>query len=100
MLHCIQIYKLLITAVIIAQVINQMQLQEPLQRIEIYKAWDKVVGDHVAGLTTNKYFTNGRLYCKLGSSVVRSQLYFQLESIRASINLQLKENVVKEVILR
>ena len=85
---------------IIAQVINQMQLQEPLQRIEIYKAWDKVVGDHVAGLTTNKYFTNGRLYCKLGSSVVRSQLYFPLESIRASINLQLKENVVKEVILR
>ena len=44
---------------IIAQVINQMQLQEPLRRIEIYKAWDKVVGDHVAGLTTNKYFTNG-----------------------------------------
>ena len=46
---------------IIAQVINQMQLQEPLRRIEIYKAWDKVVGDHVASLTTNKYFTNGRL---------------------------------------
>ena len=86
--------------VLIKEYIRNEGLGDAMRLVEIGHAWDAAVGEHVAKLTINKQFTDGKLICAISSSVVRSQLYFQRDAIVASINRQLKERVINVLILK
>ena len=56
----------------------------------VFDIWDEVSG--AAGYSTNKFFRDGVLNVTISSSVVRSQLLFQLDIIKDRINKSLKDN--------
>ena len=62
--------------------------------------WREVVGDAVANLTTDLRLENRILYVRLQSSVVRQELFYQREALRARINEVSKVRLVNAVIVK
>ncbi len=95
-------------AEVLQEYIKEGNLESGLLSARIFEAWDLVLLDMTApyykteeipGLTLKKYYKDGVLSCKISSSVLRSQLYFQLESIRNRINTILQEEHVLKIII-
>ena len=71
-------------ASVMAEFVKEEKLASGLNERRIYAAWNEVSG---AGMyTINCNFRSGVLYVNLNSSVVRSQLYFQTQSLIDAIN--------------
>lgn len=60
---------------LIADYIKEMKIASGLNTQRVFEAWDKVSG--AAAYTVGRFYRDGVLYCTIGSSVVRNQLYFQ-----------------------
>lgn len=85
---------------IIKEFIREEHLEEGLQRVRIFQAWDIVVGEAGSKVTTNKFFKDGILYCTISSSIVRTQLYYRKEDIITQINNLLSTTAVKKLVLK
>lgn len=87
---------------IIKQFIKSERLEEGLLRVEIYQAWDKVVGEKFAEKTSGKYYDSKTktLTCKISSSMFRSHLQFDIGSVINNINSYFPEPVVEKIFLR
>ena len=94
---------------LIHEFIRTSRLTPGLNTRRIFAAWDTASG--AARYTVRRYFRDGRLYITVDSSVVRSQLSFQRDSLLEKINALLAqdelftrdgapEGVVKELILK
>lgn len=57
---------------------------------EIFRVWDEVSG--AGRYSSNKYYREGTLYVTICSSLVRSQLLFQLDAIMMKMNQLLDES--------
>lgn len=57
---------------------------------EVFRLWDEVSG--AGRYSSNKYFREGILHITLTSSLVRSQLVFQLDLIKEKMNQMLDES--------
>lgn len=93
-------------AEVLQEYIKEDNMESGLLCARIFEAWDLVLLDmtgsyykpeEIPGLTLKKYFRDGVLSCKISSSVLRSQLFFQLESIRNRINTILQEEHVLKI---
>ena len=62
--------------------------------------WGALLGPSVKNRTTSIYFRNGILQVKLNSSVLRNELSFAKESIKANMNKELGEELVLEIIMK
>ncbi|MBQ3175949.1 MAG: DUF721 domain-containing protein [Bacteroidales bacterium] len=85
---------------LLKEFIRDEGLEEGLLRLRIANAWDKIVGKKYAYYTSSRNFANGILYCTISSSIVRNQLYFQLDNITLQLNKELGDNIIKKIILR
>ena len=91
---------------LIEEFIREMKLSAGMNRQRVFAAWDKVSG--VAAYTIDKRMDRGVLYCRLSSSVVRSQLYMQRDILLRELNAELeKDNLydnskgfVKSIVLK
>lgn len=94
---------------VISQYIMEMKLVGGINRQRIFAAWDAVSG--AALYTVGRYVKNGILYCSLSSSMIRSQLFFQKDSIVKKINDFLaadelfvkdskKDGFIKDIVLK
>ncbi len=85
---------------VLQEFIKEERLEDGLQRVRIFGAWDLVVGDAGARATTNKFFRDGILYCTINSSIVRTQLYYRKEDIAHQMNKMLNDSLVSKIILK
>jgi len=85
---------------VLQEFIKEERLEDGLQRVRIFGAWDLVVGDAGARATTNKFFRDGILYCTINSSIVRTQLYYRKEDIALQMNKMLNDSLVSKIILK
>lgn len=69
---------------LVSEYIRQMKLTPRMNRERVFAAWDEASG--AGRYTVSKYFNNGTLYCTIGSSMVRNQLYFQKDVILKAMN--------------
>lgn len=94
---------------IIPLFIKSRGLSAGLNTQRVFAAWDEVSG--ASEFTLRKFYRDGKLYVSLSSSMIRSQLEFQKDSVLCSINDFLlkdklfdkecpKVGLVKEIILR
>lgn len=77
---------------LVRQYIRSLRLAAPLNTRRIFAAWDEVSG--AAQFTLKRFFRDGNLYITLGSSVIRSQLYYQKDALIEKINEKLKEDAL------
>ncbi len=80
--------------------IEEVRLSESFKKIEIYEAWEKAVGERVAKATINLFFNQGILFCTFSSSIIRNQVYFNLDGIRLRINQIVGSEQVTKIVLK
>ncbi len=85
---------------ILKEFIKEEHLEDGLERVRIFQAWDLIVGEGVAKATVNKFFRDGILYCTISSSIIRTQLYYRSGDIVAQMNKVLNGNIVSKLILK
>ena len=85
---------------VLQEFIIEERLEDGLQRVRIFGAWDLVVGDAGARATTSKFFRDGILYCTINSSIVRMQLYYRKDDIVVMMNKMLNDSLVSKIILK
>ena len=93
---------------LVKQFIKEMKLDSGLNRQRLTEVWNEVSG--AAMYTLDVRYEKGVLYCTIGSSMVRNQLYFQRDRLLKSLNEHLASDellagsvegdVVKTLILR
>ena len=62
--------------------------------------WREIVGDRVADLTTELRLEKRILYVRIQSSVVRSELFYQRDTLKEEINRRSGVQLVNAVIIR
>ena len=72
---------------VVQQYIKSMKLAAGLNTQRVFAAWDACSG--AAPFTLKRYFRNGTLYITVGSSVVRTQLYYQKDFLVEKMNAYL-----------
>lgn len=70
--------------------IREMRLASGFNCRRVFDAWDFVSG--ASRHTVDRFFRDGVLYCTIGSSVVRNQLYFQRDVLVRKMNEYLDED--------
>ena len=94
---------------LIREYIQASKLTAGLNTQRIFAAWDAASG--AGRYTVRRYFRDGKLYITVDSSVVRSQLSFQRDTLIEKINALLAQDelftrddarvgIVKELILK
>lgn len=94
---------------VVRQYIQSMKLTAGLNTQRVFAAWDVCSG--AEAYTLKRFFRGGKLYITLGSSVIRSQLYFQRDVLVEKMNAFLAKDdlftgedttvgYVKELILK
>lgn len=79
--------------------IKDNKLEKGFQKIHIEEAWEKLMGSGVANYTTSVRLQNGTLIVALSSSVLREELSYGKEKIIKMLNEEMKEDVVKRLML-
>ncbi len=64
------------------------------------ETWREIVGDQAADLTSELRLENRVLYVRLRSSVLRTELFYQRDALRAEINRRSGVQLVNVVIIR
>lgn len=62
--------------------------------------WRKIVGDHIADMTSELRFERGILHVKVESSLIKQELFYQREALKEEINRVSKVRLVGSVIIR
>ena len=94
---------------VVREYIQSMKLTSGLNTQRVFAAWDACSG--ASAYTLKRFFRGGKLYITLGSSVIRSQLYFQRDVLVEKMNAFLAKDdlftgedptvgYVKELILK
>lgn len=79
--------------------IKENKLEKGFQKIHIEEAWVKLMGSGVANYTNAIKLQNGTLMVSLSSSVLREELSYGKDKIIRMLNEEMKEEVVKRLIL-
>ena len=75
-------------------------LADGLRFGRICSAWDTAVGPSVAAMTLGKKYEGGVFTARLSSSVLRTQLQMNRETIRTRMNEILGDELIKTINLR
>lgn len=77
---------------VIRQYISSMKLSAGLNTQRIFAAWDEASG--ASKYTIRRFFRSGKLYVTVSSSMVRTRLSMQSDSIIKKINEMLKADIL------
>ncbi|MDD4656346.1 MAG: DUF721 domain-containing protein [Bacteroidales bacterium] len=80
--------------------LKETGLDQGVLRMDVFEAWDSVVGEKFKEYTLDKYFKNGRLICRISSSSAKTQLFMNRIVITQRVNEILGAEVVKTFILK
>lgn len=70
-----------------------------MKEMQVIDAWKEIIGVSVANKTEKIFLNNGKLYIKLNSPVVKSELLMLKEGIKMALNNKVKADIVKEIII-
>ena len=82
------------------KMVKKLGVEKAVQQGQALVAWNEIVGRKISIHTTPEKVSYGKLYIKVDSPVWRSELSFRKEEILDSINRELKDAKIKEIILR
>lgn len=93
---------------VIQEYIKEDRLEEGLLRVRIFEAWDLLMASLLPGksyheirrLTTNRFYKDKVLTCRMSSSVIRSQLRFSAGNLPEKMNGILQGPYIEKVILQ
>ena len=84
----------------IKQLIKTYQLKDKLTEVNLINSWERVVGKMIANHTKHMSVKNGVMYIKLDSSALTNELSYSRNKIVDTINKEVGEKVITEVVFR
>jgi hypothetical protein len=85
---------------ILKEFVETHKLQSGLDKVNVQKAWENIMGHGVNHYTTAIKLERNTLYVQLSSSVLREELSYGKEKIIAMLNEALGKEVIKKLVLR
>lgn len=85
---------------LIGKVLRENDLNEGLNDAKIIDAWHKAVDSNVKPYIDKLLVRNGILYVDVTNAALRQDLLFQRGRLCAAINRILRENLLKEIVLK
>jgi hypothetical protein len=85
---------------VLQQFIQENKLQGGIDKINVADAWKNLMGPGVNNYTTEILLKGNTLYVALSSAVLREELSYGKEKIIAMLNEELRNEVVKELVLK
>ena len=85
---------------VIKQVLKEQHLDKALYEKRLIDAWPLVLGANIVQYTSELYIKNKVLFVSLSSSVLRHDLFLSRSEIKNSLNKQVGEEVIVEIIFR
>lgn len=84
----------------IQEFLNTYRLDDKLLERKVIESWDAVMGKMVGNHTKDIYIRNKKLYVKVDSAALRSELSYAREKIRDVLNKEAGTEVITDVIIR
>lgn len=82
----------------IDHLLDAYKLRGRLSENRLIQSWEKIMGKVIARHTSNIYLKENRLFVKLNSSVLRSELSYAKGKIIVRINEEIGQNLVKDIV--
>jgi predicted nucleic acid-binding Zn ribbon protein len=84
----------------IKQLFKVYRLDEKVAEVQIKEIWGKIMGVSIKNYTTKMHLNKGVLTIYIESAPLKQDLKFSKDTIIQRINEELKEKVVREVIIK
>ena len=85
---------------VLKEFIQTNKLEKGLDKLDVKKAWHKVLGPAISKYTTNLMLERDTLFVQLSSSVLREELSYGKEKIIKLLNEELKKQLITKLVLR
>ncbi|TNJ46125.1 DUF721 domain-containing protein [Tamlana fucoidanivorans] len=80
--------------------IETNKLEKGLDKVNIAKAWENLMGNGVNNYTTSIKLERDTLYVQLSSSVLREELSYGKQKIINMLNEEVGKEIIKKLVLR
>ena len=85
---------------VLKQYIEQNNLQPKLSELDIVQSWEAMMGKTVASYTEELRISNGTLFIKLSSPILRNELVMMREQIKKHLNENAGAEVIRDIVFR
>jgi len=82
------------------KMLKEYNLKQKVDQTDVLNNWEKIVGKSIARHTDPLKIYGNKLYIEAESPAWRNQLLFQKDYIKDQINKNIKNNKIKEIILK
>ncbi len=85
---------------VLKQYVEQNKLQTKLSEVDIVGSWERLMGKTVASYTEDIRITNGTLFIKLKSPILKNELIMMREQIKKHLNEESGAEVIKQIVFQ
>ena len=85
---------------VLRQYIEQNKLQPKLSELNIVDSWEQLMGKTVASYTEDLRISNGTLFVKVSSPILRNELVMGREIIKKRLNESAGAEVIRQIVFR
>lgn len=85
---------------ILRELVDTYRLKSRITQTKIELAWEKTMGSMISNYTSEIKVRNNKLYVKVDSAPLRQELSYGREKIMRTINRELGEDYLQDVIIR
>jgi len=80
--------------------VEDNHLGRKLTEVDIISSWEGLLGKTVASYTEDLKISNGTLFVKISSPVVRNELLMMKEEIRKRLNEKSGQEIIRQIVFR
>ena len=84
---------------VLLRYLRQSQLESPLNEFRILQSWNEIAGSTVAQLTQDIHIYNQKLYVKLRSATMRTELMMKRTELTRKLNQKVGAQVITDIVL-
>lgn len=85
---------------VLRQYIKENKLQQKLSEVDIVASWEEIMGKTVAHYTEELRISNGTLFVKTCSPMLRNELIMMKEEIRKRLNEKAGVDLIHQIVFR
>jgi predicted nucleic acid-binding Zn ribbon protein len=82
----------------IRDMLSAYRLEGKLQKARVIEAWPKVTGKMITNHTKDMYFKGAKLFVKIDSPALKTELSYSKSQIIEELNKIVGEEVVKDIV--
>jgi len=83
---------------VLKELIETYRLEGKLNEIKIVHSWEKAVGKLVARYTRDLYIKNGKLFVKVDSPALKTELTYNTSIIIERLNAEVGSKVIEDIV--